>query len=318
MQHINFSLQRQLMENLVIEAAYLANIGRKLGGPDVNQNVIPLVSGRGPEKQSQALRLWPQYSNVTQVSPPWGDSEYHSLNIKVEKRYSNGLNFLSNFTWSKYMTDTDAGDWREIENQRVGYQHPELRRVDWSISNADIPLRLVGSAVYELPFGKGRRRPFSSGIADAVLGGWGIGAIVEVRDGSPYGVVEQTNVTNTYASGQRPNLISNPIKENWSSRQDMLNEYFDTSAFQHAGVGIFGNAARNLGYGPGFIGVDFSANKRWALTERIGLMYRCDFFNLPNRPSFGHPNTSFGNASFGTITSAKEARILQMNLRVEF
>jgi hypothetical protein len=172
--------------------------------------------------------------------------------------------------------------------------------------------------VYELPFGKGRPHQFSSGIADAILGGWGIGAILEFRDGSPFGVVEQTNVTNTYGSGQRPNLVSNPIRDGWNSRQEMLNEYFDTSAFQHPGAGIFGNAARNLGYGPGFIGVDFSAHKRWAVTERVGLMYRCDFFNLPNHPNFGHPNTTFGNAAFGTITSAKDARILQMNLRVEF
>ena len=318
MQHFNFSVQRQLVENLMFEAAYLANIGRKLGGPDVNRNVIPLVDGRGPAKQSQALRLWPQYNNVNQVSPVWGDSEYHSLNLKLEKRYSNGLNFLTNFTWSKYMTNTDSGGWREIEGQRVGYQHPELRRPDWSISNADIPLRFVGSVMYELPFGEGRHYRFSSGVADKLFGGWGVGAILELRDGSPYGVVEQTNVTNTYGSGQRPNLTGNPIRNNWNSRQHMINEYFTTSAFAHPGVGLFGNAARNIGYGPGFTGVDFSVHKRWALAERIGLMYRCDFFNLPNRPNFGHPNTTFGSASFGTITSAKDARILQMNLRLEF
>jgi hypothetical protein len=216
------------------------------------------------------------------------------------------------------MTDADAGGWREIEGQRVGYTHPERRRADWSISNADVPLRLVSSVVYELPFGKGRRRQFSSGLADAFFGGWGIGAIVEFRNGTPYGVIEQTNVTNTYASDQRPNLIANPVRDNWGSRQEMLQQYFNTSAFQHPGVGIFGNAARNIGYGPGFIGVDFSVHKRWALTERVGFLYRCDVFNLPNRPNFGHPNTSFGSGSFGTITSASDGRILQMNLRVEF
>ncbi len=318
MQHVNLSVQRELFSNLMVEAAYMANIGRKLGAPDVNRNVIPLVNGRGPDKQSQALRLWPQYSNVTQVSPVWGDSEYHSLNLKVEKRYSGGLNFLSNFTWSKYMTNADAGGWREIEGQRVGYTHPELRRFDWSISNADVPLRLVSSVVYELPFGKGRRHAFSSGAADAFLGGWGIGAIVEFRDGAPYGVISQTNVTNTFANDQRPNLIADPVRNDWSSRQELIRAYFNIAAFQHPGVGVFGNAARNLGYGPGFMGADFSVHKRWALTERVGLMYRCDVFNLPNRPNFGHPNTSFGSGAFGTITSAADGRILQMNLRVEF
>ncbi|MCC6863167.1 MAG: hypothetical protein IT158_31615, partial [Bryobacterales bacterium] len=163
-----------------------------------------------------------------------------------------------------------------------------------------------------------RRHAFSSGAADAFLGGWGIGAIVEFRDGAPYGVISQTNVTNTFANDQRPNLIADPVRNDWSSRRELIRAYFNIAAFQHPGVGVFGNAARNLGYGPGFMGADFSVHKRWALTERMGLMYRCDVFNLPNRPNFGHPNTSFGSGAFGTITSAADGRILQMNLRVEF
>ena len=318
MQHVNLSVQRELVRDLLFEISYLGNIGRKLGAPSVNRNVIPLVNGQGPAKQDQKLRVYPQYSNVTQISPVWGDSEYHSLNFKVEKRYSNGLNLLTNFTWSKYMTNADSGGWREIENQRVGYTHPELRRNDWSISNSDVPLRLVSSAVYDLPFGKGRRHEFSSGIADAILGGWGLGGIFEVRDGVPLGVVEQTNLTNAFAGDQRPNLVAKPIKSGYSSRDELTNAYFNAAAFVAPGAGVYGNAARNLGNGPGLISLDVSLHKYWNLSERLKLMYRCDFFNLPNRPNFDHPNTVHGNAAFGTIRSSEDPRVLQMNLRLEF
>jgi hypothetical protein len=318
MQHLNFSVQRELVNGLLVEVTYMGNIGKKLGAPSVNRNVIPLVNGMGPARQDQRLRLYPQYSNVSQISPVWGDSAYHSMNLKVEKRYAGGLSFLTNFTWSKYLTNADAGGWREIEDQRVGYQHPDLRKFDWSISNSNIPLRLVSSVMYELPFGKGRSHQFSSGVTDAILGGWGIGGILELRDGPAYGIVEQTDLTNTFGSGQRPNIVGQPLKSGWSSRDEVINAYFNTTAFAAPGTGIFGNAPRNIGYAPGLVSLDVSVHKRWRLTERFGLSYRCDFFNLPNRPNFGAPNTARGSAAFGTIRSAYDPRILQMNLRLEF
>lgn len=318
MEHINLSLQHELIHNLLLEATYMGNIGRKLGAANVNRNVIPLVNGMGPAKQDQKLRAFPQYSTISQVSPVWGDSEYHSLNIKLEKRYSNGVSFLTNFTWSKYMTNADVGGWRETEGQRVGFQHPELRRSDWAISNSDVPHRLVASAVYDLPFGKGRAHAIQNRAAEAILGGWGIGGIFEARDGVPYGVVEQTNLTNTFAGDQRPNLTANPVKSGFASRDELINAYFNTSAFAAPGIGIYGNAARNIGYAPGLLSLDASVHKRWQLTERFGMQYRCDAFNLPNVPNFGPPNTTRGNAAFGTIRSAFDPRILQMSLRVEF
>jgi hypothetical protein len=317
MEHLNLSVQRELVQNLLLEVGYMGNLGRKLGAPTVNRNVVPLVNGKGQPRQDQKLRAFPQYSNINQISPVWGDSEYHSLNVKVEKRYTSGFSVLSNFTWSKYMTNADAGGWREFQGQRVGYQHPELRGLDWSLSNSDVPLRLVVGSVYDLPFGEGRAHPIRNPVLQAVAGGWGIGGIFEVRNGVPYGVVEQTNLSNTFGSDQRPNLIGNPVK-NIGSRDEQINAYINTAAFAAPGVGIFGNAARNVGYSPGMTSLDVSVHKRWRFTERTGMLYRCDFFNLPNHPNFGAPNTVRGNAAFGTIRTAYDPRILQMNLRIEF
>jgi hypothetical protein len=102
--------------------------------------MIPLVNGRGPDRQDQQRRPFPHFNNVTQISPPWGNSSYHSLNLKSEKRYSNGLNFLMNFTWSKFLDDVEGGN--ELGGgEGSGYTHIELRNLDKSYSGSDIRLR---------------------------------------------------------------------------------------------------------------------------------------------------------------------------------
>ena len=110
-----------------MKIAYIANLSHKLSGPNVNWNQIPLVNGRGPAAQSQNARPFPHFNNVTQLLPPWGNSTYHALNVKMEKRYSNGLNFLANYTWSKFLDDIEANN-EVAGGEGNGYTHIELRR----------------------------------------------------------------------------------------------------------------------------------------------------------------------------------------------
>jgi hypothetical protein len=197
----------------------------------------------------------------------------------------------------------------------------ERRRLDKSLSGNHVPQRLVVSTVYDLPIGKGRRWASSTGFLEHVIGGLGVGLIAELRAGAPYGVVEQTNRTNTFSHAQRPNLLRDPELPGNRSRSDMLNRYFDTSAFQSAGVGQFGNAARNVGLGPGYMTFDLSLHKNWSLTERYRIQLRSDFFNLFNRPNFGSPALLLGRADFGRITQLAPgaiAREIQLSLRLDF
>ena len=117
-------------------------------------------------------------------------------------------------------------------------------------------------------------------------------------------MIEQTNVSNTFSESQRPNLLRDP-KIDHNSRADMLARYFDTSAFQVPGAGVFGNASRNVGFGPGFIGVDMSVHKRWPLTEQLGLQFRSDFYNLPNHPNFAQPASAAGAISGRSAASCR-------------
>jgi hypothetical protein len=319
-QQWNLTIQKELAGNMVVETAYLANVGHKLGGPGVNINQIPLVNGLGPAVANQTMRPFPQFANVTRVSPDWGNSTYHSLNVKVEKRYSAGLNFLTNYTWAKYIDDVESGS--ELGGSAGnGYQHIELRRDNKGLSGSDIRHRIVGSAVYELPIGRGKRVAVGNRVLDAIAGGWSIGSIIEARTGSPYGVVEQTNRLNTFSDSQRPNVLRDPALPSDRPRAEKLARYFDTTAYAAPGNGVPGNAGRTQGTGPGFFQLDASLNKRFRLTERVAFLLRSDIVNLLNNPNFGLPNLSRGHAAFGTINAiapGSTAREVQLNLRIEF
>ncbi len=323
-QQWNFEIQRELPGNSMLELSYLGNAAHKVGGQDVSLNQIPLVNGRGPAAQNQRLRPFPQFNDVVEKSPPWGNSNYHAMNVKLEKRYSGGLNVLMNYTWSKFIDDVQANS--ELNDpaagnaQGAGYTHIELRKFDRALSGNDIRHRFISSAVYELPFGRGRHWNISNPALNHIAGGWGLGAIAEFRSGAPYGVIELTNLSNTFSAAQRPNLLHRP-EISHSSRGDLVAHYFDTSAFQAPGAGVFGNAARNVGIGPGYVGVDMSVHKRWPLREQLGLQFRTDFYNLSNRPNFAEPGNVRGRGDFGQIGSVllgSNGRLIQFSLRLEF
>jgi hypothetical protein len=252
------------------------------------------------------------------VSPPWGNSTYHALNLKTEKRYSGGLNFLMNYTWSKFLDDVEANG-ELAGGEGNGYTHIERRRADKSYAGNDVRHRLIASSVYELPVGKNRKVNIENPFVNSVIGGWSVGVIGELRGGAPWGAIEQTNLTNTFSASNRPNLRCDPVLDAGRSRAEMIAAYFDTSCFTAPAAGEFGNAARNIGFGPGFIGVDASLTKRWEITERWRFQFRGDFLNLPNRANFNVPNAVRGRGDFGRVTSTVgTGRQIQLSVRLEF
>ncbi len=312
----NLSIQKQLMRNLLVEAGYMGNAGHKLAGSSVNINMIPLVNGRGPAAQDQRLRPFPQYGNVTQVGLPWGNSIYHSMNLRAEKRYSGGLNFLANYTWAKFIDNIDATS--EL-GREAPYTHVELRRLDRSLAGSDMRHRFIGSAVYELPWGKGRRRPLPNGVLNQIAGGWSVATIGEIRTGAVFGVTELTNRSNAFSVSQRPNLLRDPSLSRDRPRAQQVAQWFDTSAFEQPAVGVFGNAPRAVCCAPRFIGIDLSAQKWFSLSERFRLQFRADFENLPNRTNLGIPALQRGAGDFGRISSIiGTSRRIQLGLKLEF
>ena len=319
-QQWNLGIQQQLPNDFMIEATYMANMGHRLGGANTNWNQTPLVNGRGPERQSQQARRFPTFNNVSQRSADWGNSAYHAGNLKVEKRYSGGLNLLMNYTWAKYLDDVEAGsELSEFVGNRE--QHSELRHLDRGYSGSDIRHRMALSSVYELPFGKGRKIGIGNGVLNAVAGGWGLGIITEFRTGSPFVVIENTNRSNAYSASQRPNILGDPVQlSGW--RDNVKGEtFFDTALFEAPGAGVFGSSPGSHCCGPGLANVDFSVHKWFDFTERHRLQFRADFFNFPNHPQFANPEERRGRGGFGVISSTLRGtggRVSQISLRLEF
>lgn len=310
-QQWNFSIQQELKGNIILEAAYLGNVGHRLPAPNTNINQVrPELLGSG---NAQIRRPFPQFGNVTLLTPMWGNSSYHGLNLKAEKRFSNGLNFLGNYTWSKFIDDT-AADF-EVGAVPAGYQDFYNRGADRALSGNDVRHRFVASSVYELPFGKGRKW-LTNGFVGRAIGGWNIGAIVTAQAGSPYGLTTQNSTSNSFSGGpQRVNVLRNP---SLSADERSTSRYFDTSAVTAPGLYTFGNSSRSLLTGPGLFTIDASLLKNTPVGEWGNIQFRAEAFNIANRSNFQEPGRALGAANFGVISDALPARVLQLGIKVEF
>jgi len=310
-QQWNLSIQRELVGNFLLETGYVANVGRKLNGPNTSVNQVhPSLMGAG---NAQIRRPFPQFANVVSVAPMWGNSSYHGLNVKLEKRFSAGLNFLTNYTWSKFIDDVAAGF--ENGNAVGGIQNLYDRRAEKALSGNDIRHRFNTSSVYELPWGRGRKW-LSGGKGAWLLGGWNLGAILTLQQGSPNGVTTQVNSTNSFNPGaQRANVLRDPTLP---ADQRTVARWFDTTALAAPAQFTFGNASRSLFTGPGLVNLDMSLLKNFKWSERYNLQFRLESFNLPNRANFDDPNTALGAPAFGVIGAARGARSVQLGLRLDF
>ncbi|MGH9660860.1 MAG: carboxypeptidase regulatory-like domain-containing protein, partial [Bryobacteraceae bacterium] len=188
------------------------------------------------------------------------------------------------------------------------------------LSGFDVPRRLVLSANWELPFGRGKHfLAGARGIVNAFTGGWQLNSITTVQSGFPIGVTTAVNQTNSFGGGSRPNnngksaKIDGPVRER-------LNRWFDTSVFSQPPAFAFGNTARTLPdvRTPGTVNFDFSVTKVTAITERVSTQLRAEFFNGFNHANFGAPGNALGNATFGVISSAADPRIVQFGLKLLF
>lgn len=312
----NASVERQLTGTTLLEVEYIGNMAHKIGSSGtVNINeTVPSLRGA---TQNQALRPFPQYGNVSWWSPDWGNSSYNSLNVEVEKRFSEGLNFLTTYTWSKFLDDIEAAS-ELAPAANFGEESYYAHQLDKGLSGNDFRQRVTISFVYDLPVGENTILPTHNSILNAVIGGWSLGTVAELRSGLPWGVYEQTNKLNSFSAGQRSNIIGNPNLPTNRPRAQLVKEWFNTSAFAFPGNGVLGNTSKSVGTGPGYADWDTSLLKDFKV-EKQSVQFRSSFFNIFNRPNFGVPNGSRGSATFGRIsTTVNNGRFIQLSLRYMF
>lgn len=312
-QQFNLGVQRQVGASSVVEVTVLGNLSRKLASTPLSINQIP-PDVLGPQHQSQRDRPFPQFSNVTIQSPTLGLANYYAGMIRYQKRYSKGLSLGANYTWSRFFDNTNEVG-ATIGNNSGPYSNYYNRAMDYGPSANDIRHRSVIHAVYELPFGKGRRWLSGSPLR-YVAGGWSLGGVTSIQSGAPFTVTTQTNTTNSFSSGAlRADVLRNP---NLDSEERSVRRWFDTSAFAQPAPYQFGNQGVGLLRGAGLFNVDLSILRDFRLTETAKFELRGEFFNATNHTNYNLPGQVFNGAGFGVISSAGPARQIQVGARISF
>ena len=300
----NVNLQREITRGVLVEASYLANLSHHLTGNDLTINQVPPDQmGAG---NAQLRRPFPQFTNVLVINPPAGNSSYHAGFVKLEKRYARGLSLLTHYTFSKFIDDVAA--YNEYGNPG-SYMDAYNRSLDKSLSGNDVRHRAVVSAVYELPFLRGKS------IVDKLLGGWKTGLLANFQAGPPFTVMNLTDTTNAFpAGGLRPDLIGDPALDSGRSNA----RWFNTDAFRAPAQYRFGTSPRSVLRGPGIVSFDLSLLKNFSITERLKAEFRGEAYNLLNHANFGLPGGTLGGPGFGVISSARASRAVQLGLRIAF
>lgn len=301
-QQWNFTVQQQLMDDLSLEIGYVGNSNKKqVGYTAINS---PLTPGSGPVQPRRAM---PEFGDLDGGSNRFA-SNYNSLQVTLRKRFSRGLQFNTNYTWGKVLDEQSS-----LAESRS--QNPFNIRGDYGRSSIDVRHIFNLSYVYDMPFGKGRRYGGSwNRMTDMLLGGWTLDGFIRTQTGRPFNVTTGSDRANVGRTYQRPDVLRNP--NNGPKTPD---QWFDTAAFALPPPFTYGSAGAFIVEGDGRFYTDVSLGKRFPIREGHHVELRGEFYNLPNLVKLGGPGTNFSSSSsFGTVTTATDARQIQIGLRYAF
>ena len=352
-QNYSLTVERQFKSNLLFDVSYIGNHGTRLPlnapsmgildnmnnptvlnlgaavlGADINSRLAQAAGIKPPWPGfqggvAQALRLWPQFTNLNFKSVPTGYSTYNSVTFKLEKRFSSGLNGRVAYTISK-LINNGAED--TLNGDGSGIQNPALGQADKrGLSRDDLPQSLILGWSYELPFGRGKR--FARGVSgplDKLIGGWQIAATQRYDSGRPLGISMACDFCSyIFSSGKRPNRVGPGQNSSFPGGHFDPNRdrYLLAGGWADPGPLQFGNASlyepniRNFGYH----NEDVSINKDTRITERVGVRFETQFGNAFNRHLWCDPDTNWSSPTFGEVFAQCDVpRKIQFGLRLEF
>ncbi|MGD9629161.1 MAG: carboxypeptidase regulatory-like domain-containing protein [Pyrinomonadaceae bacterium] len=306
----NVQYQRELTKTTAISIGYLGTRGRNLilyynlNGrivqPGTNQ---PCLNGRVVTGEDDC------YDNggPVRVRDDIGESQYDSLQLAVERRFTRGLQYRVAYTLSK-TKDNGEGAFDSVGDTNINFVEP------FATSRLDFPHVLSIEAVYDLPFGKGRRWGSNWGSAvDTILGGWQLNGIFRAQSGQVFDI---------RANGVRVNVTGDPYTGN-------ENPFLDRTAFSAAPAGQFGNLERNGLRGPATNQLNLGLTKNFNVSDLFKIQFRAEAFNITNTPQLTppvqncDPDPGTGvcrDSSLGVIrnTYGFTNRQIQFGLRLEF
>ena len=312
------SLQRQLTPNFVVEGSYIGKVGKKLVGHNFF-NAAPYINspitGLPPSLQNVEERVPASPGIISTASRVLGNffgSEYHSMQLRVERRMARSFSFSASYALSKNTTNQPENTTGLISNIPNPFDLDSL----WGPSFLDRRHVVAASWVW-IP-----QHSFSNAISNAFLNGWTVTGFHRIQSGMPLvfttgADVAQNGVLN--AAGQYPALVpgatAGDLRRDHSSTEDMLAMYFNTSAFVPLNSiprGTYGNATRGLIYGPGDSTTDLAILRYVNLRSGMRLQLRGEFFNAFDQVNFNNPVTNISSPTFGRITGSGPGRVVQV------
>lgn len=289
-EQFNLTVEQELPAALLLKVSYVGNIGTHL---DTTYNLNQAVPGSGPVNDRRPFfAVRPALADVTWAVSD-GTASYHALQFSAQKRLTHGLNGLLAYTWA-HSVDTVGQSFGGGADGPLP-QDPLNRFASRGNSPFDIRHRLTIAWNYALP------------------GGWQVNGINTFQTGLPFTPTLNATTINT-GTGSRPDRIgdgtlSNPTVDRW----------FDTSAFATPALFTYGNAGRNILYGPGRVNFDFSVFKEFRIKEGLRVQFRTECFNLLNTTQFDLPNASIGASQAGMITGiVGTPRQIQLGAKLVF
>jgi hypothetical protein len=278
----------------------------------------------------QSALLYPATATVVPVTtinffPHSAHSNYHALTARLERKFT-GVQLLSAFTYSKALTNApqyrNAGGITGDENSPP--QNSFNLAADRGLAYFSTKFRWVTSGVYDLPFGKGKKL-FSQRGPALLFGGWQLSAVLQLQSGYPYTINYKGDPINIGGGSGgilvRPNYARDAsganVDPNLPSGQRSTGRWFNTAAFVQP-VYSFGNVARNSMVGAGLVNLDATVARKFALTERVGLQVRAEFFNLANHPNFALIGRIVNDPTFGIVQNQLSPRQIQLAAKISF
>ena len=304
-QQWNLSLQRTLGRSSMLELSYLGNSGhRQQNRYDNNQCQVTadLFCDR-------ATRPYPRYRAILQ-SDFNANSSYNALVARFHHRMSRGVDLRVEYTFGKALYD--GWELGGATNNQIANN----RALDKGPTSFNVKNRIVTSLLWELPVG--RDRAFGSGMsraADYVVGGWNVSTIATFSNGLPI-FITVPNRTGSPFVGHRPNRTCSGNLSSVDLRSNR--QFIDTSCFQDTERGFFGNSERAPISGPGLNNFVIGIQKDFVFAESKLLEFRLEMFNAFNHAQFRNPNGSVANRNFGLVSAARQPRVVQMALKLQF
>ena len=347
-QNYSLTLERQIGSGMLVRAFYTGNHATRLPDPAQALGVLdnmnnPSVLALGPAvlgsaigsptaiaagiqspypgfvgDVAQALRPWPQYTNLNVLSVPYGNSHYNAFTAQLDKRFTGGLQARVAYINSKLI---NSGAENSLAGSDPGIQNPARGALDdRALSVDDIPQTLILAWSYELPFGKGKRFNFT-GPVDKIVGGWMISAAQRYEKGRPVSITMACDFCSyIFSNLKRPNRVPGARAYGPFSTSN-LSQYLLKSAWSDPGPLQFGNEPQNDPQVrlPHNFNEDFSISKMTAITERVDFRFITNVGNIFNRHLWCAPDTNWSDSTFGKVSSqCNTPRSIQFGGRLEF